>query len=66
MLRSTKKEVKEKIRAYILEHMDFSNYIGYDGYPDKEPETWQSKVFFVPFYFSMGVCKPAEFAPLWR
>lgn len=44
MLRSTKKEVKEKIRAYILDCMDFSNYIGYEGYPDKEPEMWQDRV----------------------
>lgn len=51
MLRSTKKEVKEKIRAYILDCMDFSNYIGYDGYPDKEPETWQSKVFWCRLIF---------------
>lgn len=53
MLRSTKKEVKEKIRAYILDCMDFSNYIGYDGYPDKEPDTWQSKVFCAVL-FSVG------------
>lgn len=44
MLRSTKKEVKGKIRAYILDCMDFSNYIGYEGYPDKEPEMWQDRV----------------------
>ena len=44
MLRTTKNEVKEKIRAYILDNMDFSGYIGYDGYPDKEPETWQDRV----------------------
>lgn len=51
MLRSTKKEVKEKIRAYILDNMDFSGYIGYDGYPKNEPETWQSKVFWCRLIF---------------
>lgn len=44
MLRTTKKEVKEKIRAYILENMDFTGYIGYDGYPDTEPKTDGEKV----------------------
>lgn len=58
MLRSTKKEVKEKIRAYILDCMDFSNYIGYDGYPDKEPETWQSKVFLCRSIFRWEYVNP--------
>lgn len=44
MLRTTKKEVKEKIRAYIIGCMDFSGYIGYKGYPDTEPETDGAKV----------------------
>ena len=44
MLRTTKKEVKEKIRAYIIGCMDFSGYIGYEGYPDTEPETDGGKV----------------------
>lgn len=44
MLRSTKKEVKEKIRAYILDCMDFSGYVGYDGHPDADPESWQDRV----------------------
>lgn len=58
MLRSTKKEVKEKIRAYILNNMDFSGYIGYDGYPDKEPETWQSKVFLCRSIFRWEYVNP--------
>lgn len=58
MLRSTKKEVKEKIRAYILDRMDFSNYIGYEGYPDKEPETWQSKVFLCRSIFRWEYVNP--------
>lgn len=58
MLRSTKKEVKEKIRAYILDNMDFSGYIGYDGYPDKEPETWQSKVFLCRSIFRWEYVNP--------
>lgn len=44
MLRTNNKEVKEKIRAYILDHMDFSNYIGCDGYPDAEPKTDAGRV----------------------
>lgn len=44
MLRSTKKEVKEKIRTYILDCMDFSNYIGCDGCPDAEPKTDAERV----------------------
>lgn len=44
MLRSTKKEVKEKIREYILNGLEFSGYIGYEGFPAWEPETWQDRV----------------------
>lgn len=44
MVRSTKKEVKEKIRAYIIGCMDFSGYVGYVGYPDDEPQTDAEKV----------------------
>lgn len=58
MLRSTKKEVKEKIRAYILDCMDFSGYIGYEGYPDKEPETWQGKVFLCRSIFRWEYVNP--------
>lgn len=58
MLRSTKKEVIEKIRAYILDNMDFSGYIGYEGYPEKEPETWQSKVFLCRSIFRWEYVNP--------
>lgn len=44
MLRSTKKEVKEKIRIYILDCMDFSGYIGYDEHPEAEPENVHDRV----------------------
>lgn len=47
MLRSTKKEVKDKIRGYILERMDFSGYVGCDGFPKSEPEHWGEKVYFL-------------------
>lgn len=58
MLRSTKKEVREKIRAYILESMDFSNYLGYDGYPYEEPETWQGKVLLCRSIFRWEYVNP--------
>lgn len=58
MLRSTKKEVVEKIQAYILDNMDFSGYVGYDGYPDAEPETWQSKVFLCRSIFRWEYVNP--------
>lgn len=58
MIRSTKKEVKEKIRAYILDCMDFSNYIGYEGYPEKEPENWQGKVFLCRSIFRWEYVNP--------
>lgn len=44
MLRSNSKKARENIRAYILEKLNFSYYISYEGYPKKEPETWQDRV----------------------
>lgn len=44
MLRSTKKAVKEKIRAYILDNLEFCGYVGNDGFPEKEPQTWEGKI----------------------
>lgn len=47
MLNSNSKKARENIRAYILENLDFSCYIGYEGYPDNEPETWQDRVLLL-------------------
>lgn len=44
MLRTNSKAVKEKVRAYILESIDFSNYVGYEGYPENEPESVDGKI----------------------
>lgn len=45
MLRSNSKKVRESVRDYILGNLDFSGYIGYEGYPKEEPETWEDRVF---------------------
>lgn len=44
MLKTNSKSVKEKVRAYILESIDLSNYVGYEGYPEKEPESVDGKI----------------------
>lgn len=47
MLRTNNKEVKNKIRGYIVNHADFSGYIGYEGFPKSEPEHWAEKVYYL-------------------
>lgn len=44
MMKSNNKEVKNRIRNYILDGLDFSGYCGYEGYPAEEPETVNDKI----------------------
>lgn len=58
MIRSTRKEAREKIRAYILDCMDFSNYLGYDGYPENEPENWRDRILLCRDVFRSEYVSP--------
>ncbi len=44
MLRMNSKKAKENIKKYIMEHADFNNYCGFDGYEDfiEEPKDFKT------------------------
>lgn len=45
MLKTTTNKARLNIRAYIMDHCEAENYIGYTI--DKEPETWEEVAAFI-------------------